>query len=90
MSDAVGGAKRCSRVGRTRYCFLCQRKVESGHKFVWVPVNRKGYYRLQHRNCGFPDCYDHATKQQLLYSAQMAEQFGRQITPEQARLLERR
>lgn len=87
MSDAIGGAKRCSRVGRTRYCFLCGREVASGHKFVWTPVNRRGYYRLQHRDCDFPDCYDHSPQSMKEYSARMAANFGHRLTQAQSALL---
>ena len=89
MSDAVGGARRCSRVQRTRYCFLCKRSVDCGHKFVWTPVNKLGYYRLQHRDCDFPDCYDHSPESHKERSARNARFYGRALTPGQRRLLEK-
>jgi hypothetical protein len=88
MTDAVGGARRCSRVQASRYCAKCKRKVASGHKFVWIPVNKMGYYRLQHRNCGFPDCYDHEPSHyHKVMSVQGVRLWGNQATPEQVEFM---
>ena len=87
MSDAVGGARRCSRVSKTRWCFKCKRTVDSGHKFVWVPVNDIGYYRLQHRDCGHPTCYEHSPKRLKIESAKWRRYMGGKLTPEQIELL---
>jgi len=90
MSDAVGGAKRCSRVAKVRICALCKRHVESGHKFSWVPVGKLGYYRLQHRDCDFPDCYDHDArgKAQLVRDTKFRAYMGRNLTKAEQALLE--
>lgn len=86
--DAIGGARRCSRVQATRYCWRCKRHVKSGHKFVWIPVNKKGYYRLQHRNCDFPDTYDHdPSVQRMMDSSRNAHFWGRTLTLKQSELL---